>query len=289
MSSHVVDEAPEVRRVRMVTSIEPPRLADLWHNLRILPAYFPLFLLLIWRFATLRYLQSLLGVLWVLLQPVATSLVIFFMFNIIRIKPSDDANIGLFLLTGIIVWQFFSRAVQDATTSLVANSGILTKIYLPKIMLPGAAVLAAWFDLAIMLAFVLLASIVLGVMPSTRLLLLPIFLMLISVAALGLGIGLSAINALYRDIGFALPFALQIGLYLTPVLYSSRFVPPAWRPIYYLNPMAGLMDGARWCLLPSSPPPDPFFLCVNVATIATVLAGAIVLFQKLDSEIADRI
>src|SRR5262249_33848494 len=124
---------------------------------------------------------------------------------------------------------------------------------------------------------------------SERVLLLPVFLVLITLAALALGIGLSAINALYRDVGFALPFALQIGLYVTPVLYSARFVPAAWRSVYYLNPMASLLEGVRWSLLPASPPPDPYFLGLNVGTIALVFVGAVLLFQRLDSEIADRI
>jgi lipopolysaccharide transport system permease protein len=272
-----------------VTKIAPPQFGDIWHDLKILPKYLPLFRTLIWRFVIVRYLQSVLGVLWALLQPVATTLVLLFMFNIIRINTSDGGNAGLFLLVGVVVWQFFARAVQDATGSLVANSGILTKIYLPKIMLPSAAVVAAWFDLAIIMSFVLIAFLALGVPLSERLLLLPVFLVLISLAALALGIGLSAINALYRDVGFALPFALQIGFYVTPVLYSTRFIAPAWRPLYYLNPMASLVEGVRWTLLPASPSPDPFYLALDIGLIVAVLVSSVLLFQQLDSEIVDRI
>jgi lipopolysaccharide transport system permease protein len=272
-----------------VAVIAPPRMSDLWQTLQQLPLQLPLLRVLVWRFAVARYLQSVLGILWLAIQPLVTTLVFLFMFNIISINTSDGSPKGLFLLLGLVVWQFFNRAVQDATSSLVGNRGILTKVYLPKLIFPIASVLAAWFDLLVMLAMLAIVMLVMGVPITERVLLLPVFLLLVTGAALAIGIALSSINALYRDVGFALTFGLQLGIYLTPVLYATKFVPEKWRALYYLNPLATLFEGVRWSVLPASPPPDLTFLWINIMTIVVGLVVALVVFQRLDAEIVDRI
>lgn len=134
-----------------VHEISAPKLADLWRNFTLLPNFMPLFKVLVWRSISLRYSQSFLGLLWVTIQPVASTLMVFFMFNLIKVNTADGSHQGIFLFTGIMVWQFFARGLSDATGSLLAHAGILTKIYLPKIMLPLASVIAAWFDTLIMI------------------------------------------------------------------------------------------------------------------------------------------
>ena len=132
-----------------VHEIGAPKLTDLWRNFTLLPNFMPLFKVLVWRSISLRYSQSFLGVLWVAIQPIASTVMVFFMFAIIKINTADGSHQGIFLFTGIMTWQFFARALQDATGSLLAHAGILTKIYLPKIMLPLASVMAAWFDMLV--------------------------------------------------------------------------------------------------------------------------------------------
>ncbi len=272
-----------------IHTISPPRMADLWHDLKAVPFYLPLFKVLVWRAISLRYAQSYFGLLWVVVQPIATTVVVLFMFGIIRVDTSDGSNPSLFLFTGIMTWQFFVRGLSDANGSLLNHSGILTKIYLPKIMLPFAMTIAAWFDTLIMIALLLLACALFGTPISERVLLLPVFLSLVSLASLALGIGLAPISALFRDVGVALPILLQFGMYVTPVLYAASFIPGRWYAIYHVNPMTSLVEGVRWTILPESPAPDPVFLAVNIVTILLAFIVSVVIFKKLEAIVIDRI
>jgi lipopolysaccharide transport system permease protein len=269
--------------------ILPPRLGDAWSDLKAVPFYLPLFRVLVWRAISLRYAQSYFGILWVAAQPIVTTIVVLFMFGIIRANTSDGSNPGLFLFTGVMTWQVFARSLTDANASLVSHAAIVTKIYLPKIMLPFATTVAAWFDSLILIALLLLTCALFGSPLSQRLLLLPVFLSLVSLAALALGLGLAPVNALFRDVGVALPFLLQFGMFVTPVLYAASFIPDRWYALYHLNPIATLVEGVRWSILPESPPPDPTFLVINIGTIFLALAVSVVLFKKLESIVIDRI
>jgi lipopolysaccharide transport system permease protein len=269
--------------------VSPPQLSDLWRDLKAVPFYLPLFKVLVWRAISLRYTQSYFGLVWVIMQPIATTVVVLFMFGIIRANTSDGSNPGLFLFTGIMTWQFFVRGLQDTNGSLLGHSGILTKIYLPKIMLPFAMIIAAWFDTLIMIVLLLVACLLIGNPLSERALLLPVFLSFVSLAALALGIGLAPINALFRDVGVLLPIMLQFGMYATPVLYATSFIPGRWYAIYHLNPMTSFVEGVRWSILPQSPPPDLRFLAINIVTILLLFVGSVVVFKKLESIVIDRI
>lgn len=148
------ESAPSVRTVtelgdivdHSVHTVAAPRLGDLWRNLALLPDFMPLFKVLVWRSISLRYTQSFLGVIWVVAQPIASTFVVFFMFTLIRVNTADGSHQGIFLFSGILAWQFFARGLNDATASLLTHSGILTRIYLPKIMLPLAAIIATCFE-----------------------------------------------------------------------------------------------------------------------------------------------
>lgn len=274
---------------RRVHVISAPQLGDFWRSLAELPDFFALFKVLVWRPISLRYTQSFLGILWITAQPIASTLMVFFMFNIIKVNTADGSHQAVFLFTGILVWQFFARALADATASLQTHSGILTKIYLPKIMLPVAAVASAWFDALIMIVLLVLACLVVGEPLSPRLLLLPVFLTLISLVALGIGLGLAPLNALYRDIGMMLPFALQFGMFFSPVYYATKFIPDRFLLLYHLNPMVGLIEGVRWSLLPQSPAPDLGYLAINLVTIVVALFVSVFVYQSLESAVIDRI
>jgi lipopolysaccharide transport system permease protein len=272
-----------------VHQIGAPRLTDLWRNFTLLPSFMPLFKVLVWRSISLRYTQSFLGVLWVMIQPVASTMMVLFMFNVIKVNTADGSHKGLFLFAGIMTWQFFARGVGDATGSLLAHAGILSKIYLPKIMLPVASVMAAWFDTIVMIVMLVVALLVVGIPITPRILWLPVFLTLISLASLSIGIGLAPLNALYRDVGMIVPFAIQFGMFLSPVYYATRFIPEQYQLLYHLNPMVSLISGVRWSLLPESPAPDLQYLAINVISILAMLVISILVYQKLESSVIDRI
>jgi lipopolysaccharide transport system permease protein len=272
-----------------VHEIGAPKLSDLWRNFTLLPNFMPLFKVLVWRSISLRYSQSFLGLFWVVVQPIASTVMVFFMFNLIKINTADGSHQGIFLFSGIMTWQFFTRGLQDATASLLAHSSILTKIYLPKIMLPLASVMAAWFDTIIMMTLLILACLAFGIPMSPRLLLLPVFLTMICLASLSIGVGLAPLNALYRDVGMVLPFAVQFGMFISPVYYATRFIPEKYQLLYHLNPMVTLIEGVRWSLLPESPAPDLSYLAINLATIIVMLGISVFVYQKLESSVIDRI
>jgi lipopolysaccharide transport system permease protein len=272
-----------------VHRIAPPALRDFWDVLFSLPAYVGLFRVFVLRQISVRYRQSILGIFWVVLQPLATTVIVFFMFRIIGAENPRNVPTGLFLFVGVMTWQFFSRGVQDGTMSLRVNSHILTKIYFPRLILPVSGVLTAWFEIAVTLSLLLAVCLVQGVALSPRIVLLPVFLILISLAALALSLWLAPINALVRDVTFILPFALQFGMYASPVLYGGNLVPERWKTVFYLNPMSTLVEGVRWSVFRNEVMPDPMLLAVNLATILAVLAGGLFVFQFFESTVVDRI
>jgi lipopolysaccharide transport system permease protein len=284
-----VDSVKKVFVDTSVHEIGAPKLSDLWRNFSLLPNFMPLFKVLVWRSISLRYSQSFLGVLWVAVQPVASTLMVLFMFNIIKVNTADGSHQGIFLFTGIMVWQFFARGLGDVTGSLLAHAGILTKIYLPKIMLPLASVMAAWFDTLIMITLLIIACVALGIPLSPRIMWLPVFLTIVCLASLCIGIGLAPLNALYRDVGMILPFALQFGMFASPVYYATRFIPEKYQLLYHLNPMVSLIEGVRWSLLPESPAPDLTYLAINLCTILVMLGISVFTYQRLEAIVIDRI
>jgi lipopolysaccharide transport system permease protein len=215
--------------------------------------------------------------------------IVFFMFRIIGAETSKTLPTGLFLFVGIMIWQFFSRAVQDGTMSLRNNSHIITKIYFPRIILPISGVLTAWFEIAVTLCVLFAVCFFQGVALSPRIVLLPGFLVLVSLAALAFSLWLAPINALARDITFILPFALQFGMYATPVLYSGSLIPDRWKFLFYLNPMSTLVEGVRWSIFETEPPPDAAMLALNIAVLIAILIVGLFAFQKFESAVIDGI
>jgi homopolymeric O-antigen transport system permease protein len=272
-----------------VHRIAPPQMSDLWRNLALLPAFLPLFGVLVWRLISTRYTQSFLGLIWVVVQPLAQSAIILFMFTIINVNTSDGAHQGLFLFAGITAWGFFTRGLQDAQGSLQSHAGILQKIYMPKIMLPLASLLATWFDTLIVITLLVVICFVFGVPPTPRLLWLPVFLVLISFASLSVGLGLAPLNALYRDVSVLVSLFLQVVMYMTPVYYATRFIPPKYQLIYHMNPMVSLLEGVRWTILPGSPAPQLKFLLVSAICIIVAMAASLAIYQKLEAVVIDRI
>ena len=241
-----------------------------------------------WREISVLYKQAAIGVLWVVGQPLITVAIFTIIFGQLVGINSDPIPYPVFAMVGLLPWQFFMKAVTTGSASLVANRGLLTKTYFPRLILPASAVLAGLLDLAI--GLVALAGLMLfyGVPVTPRLLLCPAFLLVVALLALGVAVTLSGINALYRDVGVVLPFLLQIWMYATPIIYPISFIPEGWQWLIRLNPMSGLINGLRWSVLGMGTF-DGAALAMSLAWTTMLLIGGCHLFRRLEREIVDRI
>jgi len=200
--------------------------------------------------------------------------------------PSDGFPYPIFTFVGLLPWQLFSRALSDASQSIVSNQQMVSKIYFPRIFLPASTVLASLVDFAI--AFIILLGMMAyyGIAPTWRILVLPVFIVAAIFSALSVGMWLSAVNVQYRDIKYITPFIVQFWLYATPVAYSSSLFPEIWRPFLGLNPMAGVVDGFRWALLGQQIESTPL-IYISLVTILVLLVGGLAYFQKMEQTFAD--
>ena len=266
-------------RVQRTRAWALPDVAELWQ-------YRDLLLLLAGRDIRLRYKQTFLGAAWAVLQPVLTMVVFSIFFGRLAQVPSDDLPYPIFSFAALLPWQLFSFALTQSSNSLVDNADVLTKVYFPRLVLPLASTLAGLVDFAI--AFVVLIAMMFyfGVFPGWGLIVLPFLTVLAVLAALAVGLWLSALNVLYRDVRYAIPFLAQLWLFITPVAYPSSLVPEPWRALYGLNPMVGVVEGFRWALLDASPPPGSM-LAVSVAATLAMLAGGLFYFRRMEKTFAD--
>jgi lipopolysaccharide transport system permease protein len=218
-------------------------------NLRDLWAYRELLYFLMWRDVKVRYKQTTLGIVWVVLQPLLTTLVFTIFLGKLARVPSDGIPYPLFVYAAMLPWTFFSSAVTNCSVSLVGNANLITKIYFPRLLMPAAAVAARTVDFGI--AFIILIGLMVyyGVAITKTLLLLPVLVVLVVLLTLGLGIWVAGLNVKYRDIGVMLPVALQLWMFASPVVYPSSLVPAKFQWLYHLNPLAGILDGFRASLL----------------------------------------
>jgi lipopolysaccharide transport system permease protein len=263
-------------------------LAELWRY-RELVGFLAL------RDLKVRYKQSLLGPAWALLQPLLTLAVFSGIFVALlgrdRLPGAEGASYALSTLCALAPWQLFTRGVIAGADSLVLNQALVTKVYFPRLIVPLAPVLAALADFA--LVFVLLVVLLLwhGFVPGVAALALPLLVLQTLAAALGVALWLSAVNVLYRDVRVALPFLVQLGLLVTPIVYSApRLLEgrPAWAVwVYGLNPMAGVVEGFRAALLGSQPPQA--LLAASLATTLALLASGLIVFHRLEPQLADRV
>jgi len=257
-------------------------------NLRDLWLYRELIFFMTWRDLKVRYKQTLLGVGWAILQPFMTMIVFSIFFGSLAQVPSDGVPYPIFTYTALIPWTLFSKALQDASRSLVANSHMITKVYFPRMILPISSVLAGVVDFLI--AFLVLLGMMLyfKITPTANAWTLPLFLVLAVITAIAVGLWLSALNVLYRDINYILPFLTQFWMYLTPIAYPSSMVPEKWQAIYALNPMTGVVEGFRWALLGTGQPPGLMtFVSAGVAII--LLISGMFYFKRMERLFADRV
>jgi lipopolysaccharide transport system permease protein len=233
-----------------------------------------------------RYKQSLLGVAWVVIQPLTAMVVFTVVFGRFAKLPSDGVPYAVFTYSALLPWQLFSAAVTRSANSLLSSSSLLTKVYFPRLVLPVAATFANVVDFGVSLVvfFGLLA--IFRVWPGLPLLALPLFILLTIATALAFGIWLAALNVRYRDIAYVLPFLIQLSLYLSPVAYSAQLVPSGpWRVAYAFNPLAGIIQGFRWSLI-GGPAPD-YMLAVSVTVVLILLVSGIYYFRRAEKTFAD--
>jgi lipopolysaccharide transport system permease protein len=236
-----------------------------------------------------RYKQSVLGVLWLVLQPLGMAVMFTLFFGLLLRVPSDGTPYGAFVLTGMVLWQFFSRGVSEASISLSSQSAILSKVYFPRILIPVVAVLGAGIDFLVIVAVVLVILVVSGTLPGPMIVMAPLFALLAAVAAIAAGVWLTAIDVLYRDLRNLLPLALQALMYATPIIYPASLIPAQWLWLYRLNPMVPIVEGFRFSLLPGAVPPGPGDIAYSAAVIAIVLSTGLVVFRRVERVLVDRV
>jgi len=257
-------------------------------NLRDLLLYRELIFFMTWRDLKVRYKQTLLGASWAILQPFLTMVVFSIFFGNLAKVPSDGVPYPIFSYTALIPWTLFSKALQDASRSLVANSHMITKVYFPRMILPLSSVMAGVVDFLIAFVVLLGMMVFFNIFPTVNVLVLPLFLLLALVTAVGVGLWLSALNVLFRDINYVLPFLTQFWMYITPVAYPSSMVPSEWQVVYALNPMAGVVEGFRWALLGTGQPPGIMTLVSSITAVVLLISGMFY-FRRMERLFADMV
>jgi lipopolysaccharide transport system permease protein len=248
---------------------------DLWR-------YRELFLILAWRDVAVRYKQTIIGVAWAVIRPFLTVVVFTVIFGKLAGLPSDGTvPYALMVFAGMLPWYLFATSLGEASNSLVSNANLISKVYFPRLIVPCASLVVSLIDFLI--SFVILAGMMLWYRfsPSPQILLLPLFIVLALLASIGPGLWITSLNVKYRDFRYVIPFIVQFGLYVSPVGFSSSVVPEKWRLLYNLNPMVGVIDGFRWCILGGdSPLYWPGFL-VSLAIVAFFLWLGVSRFRRI--------
>lgn len=271
-----------------VLILEPGRTeknywADLWR-------YRELFIILAWRDISVRYKQTIIGVVWAILRPFLTMLVLTVIFGRVAKLPSDgNAPYALMVFAAMLPWSLFSTSLSEASNSLIDNVNLISKVYFPRLIVPTATVVTAFVDFLISFVILLGLMVYYQFAPGWNMLLLPLFILLALFASLGPGLWTSALNVKYRDFRYVIPFVVQFGLYISPVGFSSSVIPEKWRLIYSLNPMVGVIDGFRWCILGGgSPIYWPGFILSLVIVVFFIWLG-VSRFRKMEKTFADLI
>jgi lipopolysaccharide transport system permease protein len=253
---------------------------DLWN-------YRELFYFLAWRDVLVRYKQTVIGVTWALIRPFLTMVVFTVVFGNLANLPSEGVPYPILVFSAMLPWQFFSSALSECSNSLISNANLLSKVYFPRLIVPTSAVIVSFVD------FMISGMILIGLMvwydfiPTWKILTLPIFILVAFAAAMGVGLWLAALNVEYRDFRYIVPFIVQLGLYISPVGFSSSIVPPQWRLVYSLNPMVSVIDGFRWAILGKETFIDLSSFLLSIALVLLMLVTGIWYFRKVERTFAD--
>jgi len=277
-------ETPLLARPPVLRIAPPSRwwaipFGELW-------AYRELLYFFVWRDIKIRYKQTAIGAAWAVLQPFLTMLVFSLFFGKLAHIPSEGLPYPIFYYSALLPWMYFASALQNATSTIVENQRLVTKVYFPRLALPLSSVLSGLVDFGVSFLMFIVMMLYYGGRPSAAALWLPVFLLLAVMTALGVGLWLAALNAIYRDVRYVLPFLVQFWMFASPVVYSSSLVPAKWQWLYGLNPLAGVIEGFRWSLTGHGDPPGRMFLA-SAGVAITILLGGVAYFQKMETTMAD--
>ncbi|RJQ39000.1 MAG: ABC transporter permease [Dehalococcoidia bacterium] len=267
-----------VIRIRPSRGWVPVHLRDLW-------AYHELFYFLTWRQIKVRYKQTVLGFAWAIIQPVMMMVVFSLFFGNLLGVSSEGTPYPLFSYAALLPWNLFAQGVALSSNSLVSEANLVKKVYFPRLAMPLSGILPPLVDFLI--GFLVLVGLMFyfGYGLTLRMLWLPVFIILAMLTAAGIGLWLSAINAKYRDIGHIVPFLIQLGLFVSPVVYPASLLPQRFQTFYGLNPMAGVIEGFRWTLLGTEPP--GYLIAVSAAIVILLLVSGLYYFRHREKEFAD--
>lgn len=269
----------------MKTIIEAGR-TGLITQLREILQYRDLLVMLAYRDYRVRYAQTVLGFTWALIQPLLTLLIFILVFHKAVRVETGEVPYALFALTGMWAWSYFAYVITQAGQSIVSSQALVTKIYFPRLIIPISKGMVGFIDFIIVFLLLLLLMVWYRFVPSANLAALPLLILAVVIFAMAAGIWLSALTIRFRDLQYVIPFLVQIGLYVSPVGYPASQVPEAYRNIYYLNPMAAIMDGFRWCLL-DTPLPATAYLFSSGFIIFLLFISGVYYFQRTERQIAD--
>jgi lipopolysaccharide transport system permease protein len=256
---------------------------DLWR-------YRELFRVLAWRDLSVRYKQTVIGVLWALIRPFLTMLVFTVIFGRIANLPTvGNAPYALMVFAGILPWTFFSSGLSEASNSLINNERLISKVYFPRVIIPIATIVVAFVDFLVSFCILLVLMGWYRFSPDWRIFALPIFILMTFLASVGPALWIASLNVKYRDFRYVIPFIVQFGLYVSPVGFSSNVIPDRWRLLYSVNPMVGVIDGFRWCILRGQSELYASTLLVSIAVIAFFLWFGIREFRRTEKSFADLI
>ena len=254
---------------------------DIWQHRDLL-------YILAWRDIKVRYKQTVLGIAWSVLQPLFTMLVFTFVFSKIAHLPSEgEAPYTIMVFAGMIPWHFFSSAVRESSNSLIANDQLVTKVYFPRMIIPASTVAVSLVDMIISLGILVSLMVYFGYFPGIRILLLPFYIGLLFVFSFSIGLLFAAFNVKYRDVRYIIPFILQAGLYISPVGFSSGVVPERFQFIFGLNPLVGIIEGFRYCILGEEVTMNRWHLMFSVILAMFFLILSVVYFRKTEKGFAD--
>jgi lipopolysaccharide transport system permease protein len=254
--------------------------AEIWR-------YRELFYFLAWRDVRVRYKQTVLGVAWAVIRPLLAMLVLTIVFGRIANLPSGNVPYPILVFAALLPWQLFASGFSEAGNSLVGNANMISKIYFPRLIIPASAVVVSLLDFIISALLIVVLMIWYGFSPDWRILTLPLFVLFAALTAVGAGLWTAALTVKYRDFRFMVPFAVQLGLYISPVGFSSAVIPEHWRLFYCLNPMVGVIDGFRWALLGGDTPMYWTGFMVSLAVSLLILACGIAYFRSVERSFAD--
>src|SRR5580658_7158372 len=240
----------------------------------------------VWRDIKIRYKQTAIGAAWAVLQPFLTMLIFTLFFGRLAHIPSGGLPYPIFYYSALLPWMYFAVALQNATNTIVDNQRLVTKVYFPRLALPLSSVLSGLVDFGISFLMFIPMMAYYRIRPTAAVLWLPVFLLLAILTALGVGLWLSAMNAIYRDVRYVVPFLVQFWMVASPVAYPSSLIPEKWRWLYGLNPMAGVIEGFRWSLTGNGEPPGRLIF-VSAGVVIVVLFAGLAYFQKMETTIAD--